>query len=109
MLKRLDKSTFNLGRSKRAFDKVAGVYGWRLHDLRRTARSLLSRPSLGVSGPIAELVLGHAVKGVARVYDRHSYLDEKSQALAALAAEVERIVEVPEPASNVLKMQAVAS
>ena len=44
-----------------------------------------------------------------RIYDRHSYIDEKSAALAALAAEIARIVETPEPASNILKMPAVAS
>ena len=44
---------------------------WRLHDLRRTARSLMSRA--GVRPDIAERVLGHAIVGVEGVYDRHSY------------------------------------
>jgi integrase len=30
-------------RFKREFDRISGITGWRLHDLRRTARSLLSR------------------------------------------------------------------
>ena len=30
-------------KSKKAFDQVCGVKGWTLHDLRRTARSLMSR------------------------------------------------------------------
>jgi integrase len=98
----------NLGRAKAAFDKVTGITGWRLHDLRRTARSLLSRPGLDVSSHIAELVLGHAIKGVARIYDRHQYLAEKSDALLALSREIDRIVETPESASNVLPLAAVS-
>jgi integrase len=63
---------------------------WTLHDLRRTARSLMSRA--GVAGPIAERVLGHAPQGVEAVYDRHSYREEKADALAQLAATIDRIV-----------------
>ena len=40
--------------------------GWRLHDLRRTARSLMSRA--GVSADIAERCLGHIIGGVRAVY-----------------------------------------
>jgi integrase len=56
---------------------------WRLHDLRRTARSLMSRA--GVSSDIAEMVLGHKLTGVRGVYDRHSYASEKREALEMLA------------------------
>ena len=35
-------------RRKAAFDNRCGVSGWRLHDLRRTARSLLSRAGVSV-------------------------------------------------------------
>jgi integrase len=81
-------------RAKVAFDKRCGVMGWTLHDLRRTARSLMSRA--GVRPDIAERALGHAIRGVEGVYDRHRYDDEKSQALAALAALVERILAGPQ-------------
>jgi integrase len=66
---------------------------WRLHDLRRTARSLLSRAA--VASDIAERVLGHAMPGVRGVYDRHAYLDEKRDALERLAALVETINNPP--------------
>jgi integrase len=66
-------------------DKLGDDFApWRLHDLRRTARSLMSRA--GVRPDIAERVLGHAILGVERVYDRHSYRDEKADALRKLAA-----------------------
>jgi integrase len=43
-------------RSKRRLDLDSGVTGWRLHDLRRTARSLMSRA--GVPSDHAERCLG---------------------------------------------------
>jgi integrase len=63
---------------------------WTLHDLRRTARSLMSRA--GVNGDVAERVLGHVIPGVRGVYDRHQYFDEKRDALEKLGKLVERIL-----------------
>jgi integrase len=60
------------------------------HDLRRTARSLMSRA--GVPSDHAERVLGHVIGGVRQVYDRHSYAAEKRDALEKLAALVDRIL-----------------
>ena len=84
---------------KRRLDAASGVTGWRLHDLRRTARSLLSRA--GVNPDVAERCLGHAIPGVRGIYDRHRYIDEMRHAFEALAAEIERIVHTPE--GNVVK------
>jgi integrase len=64
---------------------------WTLHDLRRTARSLMSRA--GVPTDHAERCLGHVIGGVRGVYDRHEYHREKAQAFEALAALIDRIVE----------------
>jgi integrase len=60
------------------------------HDLRRTARSLLSRA--GVSADHAERVIGHVIGGVRGVYDRFQYVDEKRDAHEKLAALIERIL-----------------
>ena len=57
---------------------------WRLHDLRRTSRSLMARA--GVSSDIAERVLGHVLPGIRGVYDRHSYVAEKRDALERLVS-----------------------
>jgi len=67
-----------------------GTAAWTLHDLRRTARSLMSRA--GVSSEHAERVMGHAIGGVEGIYDRHGYKDEKAAALARLAALIDGIV-----------------
>ena len=79
---------------KRAFDKKVGnLPRWTLHDLRRTARSLISRA--GVRPDIAERVMGHAITGVEGVYDRHSYRDEKADALKRLAGLLDTILNPP--------------
>jgi integrase len=85
------------GKGKAALDSViASANGgqplpnWTLHDLRRTAKTLMVRA--GVRPDISERVLGHVISGVEGVYDRHSYLDEKREAVEKLAAMVERLV-----------------
>jgi integrase len=78
---------------------------WTLHDLRRTARSLMS--SVKVPSDHAERVLGHVIGGVRETYDRYEYNDEKRDALAALAAKVESIL-VP-PADNVVAFRQAAA
>lgn len=70
--------------------KLGDIPPWTLHDLRRTARSLLSRA--GVRPEIAERVLGHAIGGIEGVYDRHDYLEERGAALRALAGVIHRII-----------------
>jgi integrase len=64
---------------------------WTLHDLRRTARTLLARA--GVRDDIAERCLGHVIKGVEKVYNRYAYLDEKRAAFEALAILVAKILD----------------
>lgn len=78
---------------------------WRLHDLRRTARSLMSRA--GVSSDVAEMVLGHKLTGVRGVYDRHSYASEKREALEKLAGLIALILNPP--ADNVVKLERVTA
>jgi integrase len=70
--------------------KVKPILNWALHDLRRTAKTLMVRA--GVRPDISERVLGHVITGVEATYDRHSYADEKREALEKLAAMIERIL-----------------
>lgn len=90
-------------RSKLRLDaRLPGMAPWVFHDLRRTARSLLSRA--GVRPDVAERVLGHAIGGIESVYNRHTYMDEKRDALVRLASLVERIANPP--GDNVLPIRA---
>lgn len=55
------------------------ISGWTPHDLRRTMRTGLAR--LGISHEVAELCLGHALGGVAGVYNLYQYGEEQRDAL----------------------------
>jgi len=87
-------------RFKANFDKACGVAGWTLHDLRRTARSLMSRA--GVNSDHAERCLGHVLAGVRGTYDRHEYYLEKQKAYDALAAQIDRILN---PQDNIIAVR----
>jgi integrase len=84
---------------KAQLDAASGVSDWVIHDLRRTARSLLSRA--GVNADIAERCLGHVIGGVRGVYDRHSFYQEKALAFEKLAALIEGVVN---PRENVVAL-----
>jgi integrase len=73
---------------------------WRLHDLRRPMRTGLS--ALGVQDRIAELAIGHKVQGLHKVYDQHSFLDERRDALIRWERHLLGIVE-PRP-SNIVEL-----
>jgi integrase len=88
-----------MARRKKEIDALSGITGWTLHDLRRTARSLMSRA--GVPSEHAERCLGHVISGVEGVYDRHGYRDEMLNAYEKLATLIEQIVN-PQP--NVIAM-----
>jgi integrase len=74
---------------------------WVQHDLRRSARTHLSRAA--VSSDIAEKVLGHLPPAIQRVYDKHGYFEEKRHALERLDALIERILS---PADGVVAFPA---
>jgi integrase len=71
----------------------APIDHWRVHDLRRTLATGLQK--LGVRFEVTEAVLNHtsgSKGGVAGVYQRHDWADEKRAALEAWAAYVGRLV-----------------
>lgn len=63
---------------------------WRLHDLRRTMRSGLSK--LRIPSEIAERCISHVPGGIRRVYDRYEFRAEKRHALEVWAAYVGSLV-----------------
>ena len=94
---RLDKAMLAIAREDAA---AAGrdpdgveLKPWRLHDLRRTASTGMAR--LGIPLHVTEAVLNHrsgTLGGLAGIYNRYQYLDEKRAALATWAAHVNGIV-----------------
>jgi len=78
---------------------------WRLHDLRRTCASGLAR--LGINLPVIEKVLNHSsgsFAGIVGVYQKHSFADEKRQALEAWGSFVTALVE-GKPANKVVRLR----
>ena len=74
-------------------DKLSGLTDWRLHDLRRTAASRMAE--IGIAPHVIEKVLNHAtgqISGVAAVYNRYAYREEKTAALAGWARALEEII-----------------
>ena len=65
-----------------------------LHDLRRTVRSRLSQ--LRVPHEVKELVLGHGLSGLNKVYDQWTYTTEMREALEKWSALLLEIVEKAE-------------
>jgi len=76
-----------------------GITPWRLHDLRRTVRTGLG--ALPVPSNVCELVIAHAQPGLHKVYDLHSYRDEKRRAFELWSARLLSIVEPDAPANIV--------
>ena len=93
----------SLGRRKELTDKLSDIPHWTLHDLCRTARSLMAKA--GVADNIAERTLGHTVGGVHGIYNRHDYFNEKSEALQKLATLIEQIIN-PSDKRNVVELNA---
>lgn len=86
--------------AKSRLAELMGVSDWELHDLRHTATTGLAR--LDVPLHVAERVLNHTsgtISGVAAVYDRFTYQDERREALAKWGAFVQQLVN-PETAQQ---------
>ena len=85
---------------KRRIDKLSGVTNWRWHDLRRTARSGMSR--LGVDSRAASAALNHISdrSKLERTYDRYDYQTEAIAALQRWQAHVAALVAEAEAKQN---------
>jgi integrase len=81
--KRLDAAMFKAKRDELG-DKAAPIPHWILHDLRRTAATGMAR--LNIPPHVVDKVLNHVsgtIRGVAAVYNRFEYLEERRAALEA--------------------------
>lgn len=84
---------------------------WRLHDARRTLATALQR--LGVRFEVTEAVLNHmsgaSRSGVAAVYQRHDWAQEKRAALEAWADHCDRLLGSGRDAAKVVPLRTVNS
>jgi integrase len=78
---------------------------WTLHDLRRTATTIMAE-ELKIAPHVVDKILNHTagtISGVARVYNRAEYLDERKAALEAWSGWLEALVQ-PGSESNVVAL-----
>jgi integrase len=71
--------------AKKRLDRTTGISDWTLHDLRRSFATHC-REQLGISPVVIDKVLNHqsgAVRGIAAVYQRGAYLEQRRDALDA--------------------------
>ena len=89
------KSPFSgFSKAKKELDKVSGVTGWRLHDIRRTVTTGMA--TLGIAPHVADKIMNHqsgTISGVAAVYQRHEFLDERKTALEAWSNYVQALMD----------------
>src|SRR5207302_8112028 len=90
--------------AKGRLNVAMSVEDWVLHDLRRTATTGMAR--LGIAPHVADRVLNHqagTIRGVAAVYNRFEYLDERRAALEAWGRYIEGLIGAP--AQNVVPLR----
>jgi integrase len=83
----------------------AEVPGWTIHDLRRTAATGMAR--LNIPPHVVDKVLNHVsgtIRGVAAVYNRFEYLEERRKALEAWGGYVSDLIMPTRP--NVVQLRA---
>jgi integrase len=71
------------GKAKRRLDKLSNTSNWTFHDLRRSFATHVTE-TLGCSPVVVDKILNHvsgSVKGVAAVYQRGEYLEERKKTL----------------------------
>jgi integrase len=94
---------------KTAFDLRCSISpGWTIHDLRRTARTLMTKIRIeseskdangkkilvrAIDSQVAEMIMGHAPSGVHGTYDRHDHIPEMGEALIHLADHIARLTD----------------
>lgn len=74
--------------------RIKPMAGWRFHDIRRSVTTGLA--AMGVAPHVADRILNHVqgtIRGVAAVYNRHQYLEERQAALIAWAERLKVIVD----------------
>jgi len=81
-------------KSKKRLDELSEVADWRLHDIRRTVVSRMAK--LGIAPHVADKILNHqsgTISGVAAVYQRHEFLNERKTALDAWGSYVQSLLD----------------
>ena len=85
-----DKPVNGFSKAKAQLDRLSGVKDWKIHDIRRTVATNLTK--LGVDRFLLQRVMNHTDTCVTKIYDRYNYLDEKREALQQWADRLDDII-----------------
>jgi integrase len=91
--RRLDAAMHKANRVELSTKKGTSIPEWTLHDLRRTAATGMAK--LKISPHVTDKVLNHVsgtISGVAAIYNRFEYLDERRDALDAWSRHVGNLI-----------------
>jgi integrase len=86
--------------------KVKAMLAWTFHDLRRSCATGMGR--IGIPPHVIETVLNHASgfrAGIAGVYQRHPYVEERRHALDAWGAHLRSLVTPTDAPRNVVALR----
>ena len=100
------KALDSMLKKKRAAQDEPPMPHWTIHDVRRTTASGLA--GLSVAPHIIEKILNHSsgvISGIAAVYNRHDYADEKREALDKWAAHIQTILESKNSQKSILRIK----
>ena len=92
----IDRKTHvhSFGRSTDALRKMAKVSGFRLHDLRRTAASIMGK--IEVAPHVIEAILNHKsgiISGISAIYNKYGYEREKNVGLCRYGEYVDALIQ----------------
>ena len=76
---------------------------WGAHDLRRSARTLMS--AIGVAPHIGERILNHSLGKMEKTYNMHDHLSEKRIALGKLGRKIYSIVGLKSEENNIIRIR----
>jgi integrase len=88
---RLNTGFSGWGSPKARLDAKINIAPWTVHDLRRTF-STIAHETLAIEPHIVERLLNHSRRGVAGVYDRGLYLEQRKAALIKYADYIASVV-----------------
>ena len=100
-----EKPVSGYSKLKQKLDKLSGVSGWTIYDIRRSCATGLEKT--GVSLQVTEAILGHtsgSKSGIVGVYQRHEYRSEKIAALSRWGNHVAALVS-GNPETNVTPLR----
>ncbi len=87
------KPVYDFPRATDAWRKRANVTGFRLHDIRRTAASIMGQ--LNVAPHVIEAILNHKsgiISGIAAIYNKYGYDREKAVGLRQYGEHIEALI-----------------